>query len=123
MVDEQVTRIRTALISVYKKDGIVELAERLNQLGVSIITSGGTQKTLEDAGLKLKSVSQITGFPEMLDGRVKTLHPIIFGGILHTDAPEHLDQLTRHGIEPIDLVIVNLYPFEETIAQKDCTKQ
>jgi phosphoribosylaminoimidazolecarboxamide formyltransferase/IMP cyclohydrolase len=121
LVDEQVTRIRTALISVYKKDGIVELAERLNQLGVSIITSGGTQKTLEDAGLKLKSVSQITGFPEMLDGRVKTLHPIIFGGILHTDAPEHLDQLTRHGIEPIDLVIVNLYPFEETIAQKDCT--
>jgi len=116
-----VTGIRTALISVYKKDGIVALAERLNKMGVEIITSGGTRKTLEEAGLKPKSVSQITGFPEMLDGRVKTLHPVIFGGILHTDSPGHVDQMTRHGIEPIDLVIINLYPFEETIAQKGCT--
>ena len=121
MKDERVTRIRTALISVYKKEGIVALARRLNKMGVEIISSDGTQKTLEKAGLRPMSVSQITGFPEMLDGRVKTLHPVIFGGILHTDSPEHIDQLSRHGIGPIDLVIVNLYPFEETVAQKDCT--
>lgn len=113
--------VRRALISVFKKDGVVSLAKYLDAKGVEIITSGGTQKVLEEAGLTPKSVTDVTSFPEMLDGRVKTLHPLIFGGILHRETPGHLSQLERHKIAPIDLVIVNLYPFEETIAQADCS--
>ncbi len=116
-----VVPLRRALISVYKKEGMVALAKHLVRNGVEIITSGGTQKALKEAGVETKSVSQITRFPEMLDGRVKTLHPLIFGGILHKETPEHLGQLEKHSIAPIDLVIVNLYPFEETIAQENCT--
>jgi len=118
--NNRVGPVRRALISVYKKDGIVSLARQLVERGIEIISSGGTQQVLEEAGVKTRSVTDITNFPEMLDGRVKTLHPLIFGGILHTETHDHLAQLKQFDIEPIDLIIVNLYPFEETIAQDDC---
>ncbi len=118
--NNRVSPVKRALISVYKKDGIVSLARQLVERGIEIITSGGTQQALEEAGVKTRSVTQMTNFPEMLDGRVKTLHPLIFGGILHKETHEHLAQLKQFDIEPIDLIIVNLYPFEETIAREDC---
>lgn len=113
--------IKRVLISVFYKDGLVELAKFLHNKNVEIISSGGTSKVLEDNNIPTKSVSDITNFPEILDGRVKTLHPKIFGGILHKESPDHLKQINQHGIEPVDLVIVNLYPFEETISQPDCS--
>ena len=119
MHNEEYHPLRRALISVYRKEGVVSLAKHLVDMGVEIITSGGTQKALNEAGQAPRSVSDITQFPEMLDGRVKTLHPLIFGGILHKETPEHLSQLDHHQIGPIDLVIVNLYPFEETITRED----
>jgi len=111
--------IKKAIISVSDKTGIEELAKFLTDNGVEIISSGGTYKVLENAGITVTQVSDVTGFPEILDGRVKTLHPIIFSGILARRNEEHLSQLVEQKIDPIDLIIVNLYPFEETIAKKE----
>jgi phosphoribosylaminoimidazolecarboxamide formyltransferase / IMP cyclohydrolase len=111
-------KVRRALISVHDKTGIVELAQALAALGVEILSTGGTAKLIRDAGVRVIDVSEATGFPEMLDGRVKTLHPKIHGGILaRRDVPEHLAALEKHGITPIDLVVVALYPFEQTVAR------
>ena len=110
-------KIKRALISVSDKKGIVEFAKALREFGVEIISTGGTFTALKNAGVEVKSVSDVTGFPEILDGRVKTLHPAIHAGILAVlDNPAHREQLQKHNIEPIDLVVVNLYPFEQTIA-------
>ena len=110
-----------ALISVYDKKGIVEFAGELAILGYEIISTGGTYKLLQEAGIEVMKVSEITGFPEILEGRVKTLHPKIHGGILAKGTKEHMEQLQEHGIEPIDMVVVNLYPFEETISKPGVT--
>jgi phosphoribosylaminoimidazolecarboxamide formyltransferase/IMP cyclohydrolase len=112
-----VREVRRALLAVYDKAGVVELARALVELGVSLVSSGGTAATLRDAGVPVTPVEEVTGFPEMLDGRVKTLHPRIHGGLLaDSRKPEHLEQLAAHGIEPFDLVVVNLYAFRETVA-------
>lgn len=109
--------IKRALISVSDKKGIVEFAKALREFGVEIISTGGTFTALKNAGIEVKSVSEVTGFPEILDGRVKTLHPAVHAGILAVmDNAAHREQLQKHNIEPIDLVVVNLYPFEQTIA-------
>ena len=109
--------VRRALLAVYDKTGVVELARGLSELGVSLVSSGGTAATLREAGLDVTPVEEVTGSPEMLDGRVKTLHPRIHAGILaDRRKPEHEAQLAEHGIEPFDLVVVNLYPFRETVA-------
>ena len=111
-----------ALISVSDKTGIVELAQTLHELGVSLISTGGTAKLLAEKGLPVTEVAEVTAFPEMLDGRVKTLHPKVHGGLLaRRDLPEHMAALKTHGIAPIDLLIVNLYPFEATVAKPGCT--
>ena len=111
--------IERALVSVSDKKGIVKFAKDLSALGVEIISTGGTASLLRQNGIAVKDVSEITGFPEMMDGRVKTLHPKVHGGILALrDQPEHLTQMSDHGILPIDLVVVNLYPFEATVARK-----
>ena len=110
--------MQRALISVSDKRGIVELARGLSELDVEIISTGGTASLLRQNRIAVKDVSEITGFPEMMDGRVKTLHPKIHGGILALrDHPEHLAQMKAQGIIPIDLVVVNLYPFEATVAR------
>ena len=110
--------IRTALISVSDKSGLVPFAQSLVARGARIISTGGSARTLRDAGVPVTEVSDHSGFPEILDGRVKTLVPQIHGGILgRRDLPEHVAQMARHGIEPIDLVAVNLYPFEATVAR------
>jgi phosphoribosylaminoimidazolecarboxamide formyltransferase/IMP cyclohydrolase len=115
-------KIRRALISVSDKTGIVDFARELKTLGVEIISTGGTAKALRDTGIDVRDVSDVTGFPEMMDGRVKTLHPRIHGGLLGLrDNPEHQSAMKAHGIEPIDMVVVNLYPFEETIVREDVT--
>jgi phosphoribosylaminoimidazolecarboxamide formyltransferase/IMP cyclohydrolase len=109
--------VRRALISVSDKRGLIEFAQKLKDFSVEIISTGGTYNALKNAAVKVTSVSDVTGFPEILDGRVKTLHPNIHGGILAVlSDPQHRDQLKKHGIEPIDLVVVNLYPFEQAIA-------
>ena len=114
-------RITRALISVSDKTGVVEFAKALAGYGVEILSTGGTAKLLREAGLKVKDVSEFTGFPEMLDGRVKTLHPKVHGGLLGIRSnPEHQAKMQEHGIQPIDLVVVNLYPFEATVARPDC---
>ena len=113
--------IKRALLSVSNKEGLVELAQGLAELGIEIVSTGGTAKTLQQAGIPVTYVSDITGFPEILDGRVKTLHPKVHGGILALRSPEHLKQLEELEITPIDLVVVNLYPFRETIAKPDVT--
>ncbi len=115
--------IKRALIAVYDKTGIVEFARALvDEFGIEILSTGGTAKHLKDAGVPVTMVEQVTGFPEMLDGRVKTLHPKIHAGILaDRDNPEHMRQLAEQGIEPIDMVVVNLYPFEKTVADPNCT--
>ncbi|WP_302175698.1 bifunctional phosphoribosylaminoimidazolecarboxamide formyltransferase/IMP cyclohydrolase [uncultured Hydrogenophaga sp.] len=111
-----------ALISVSDKTGIVELAQALHRLGVALISTGGTAKLLADQGLPVTEVAEVTGFPEMLDGRVKTLHPKVHGGLLaRRDLPEHMAALQAHGIDTIDLLVVNLYPFEATVAKAGCT--
>jgi phosphoribosylaminoimidazolecarboxamide formyltransferase/IMP cyclohydrolase len=111
-----------ALISVSDKTGIVEFARALHQLGIKLVSTGGTAKLLADQGLPATEVSQITGFAEMLDGRVKTLHPKVHGGLLaRRDLPEHMAALKAHAIDTIDLLVVNLYPFEATVAKADCT--
>jgi len=114
--------IRRALLSVSDKTGIVSFARALNEMGVQIISTGGTARTLQEAGIPVTPVEQVTGFPEMMEGRVKTLHPAIHAGILaDRRKTEHLQALQSAGIEPIDLVCVNLYPFESTIARADVT--
>src|SRR3954470_11582734 len=114
--------VRRALVSVSDKTGLVEFARALQNFGVEILSTGGTAKALRDAGIEVRDVSDVTGFPEMLDGRVKTLHPRIHGGILAVrDNPEHARALEEHGTGPIDMVVVNLYPFEQTIAREGVT--
>ena len=111
--------IKRALISVSDKKGIVNFATKLQSLGVEIISTGGTAKRLSDNGIKVVGISEITGFPECLDGRVKTLHPAVHGGLLAMrDNSEHMKQLKELNIAPIDLVVINLYPFKETIAKE-----
>jgi len=115
-------KIRRALISVSDKTGVTEFSKELARYGVEILSTGGTAKLLRDAGLTVKDVSDFTGFPEILDGRVKTLHPKVHGGLLGMRSnPEHVATMEQHGIEPIDMVVVNLYPFEATVAKPDCT--
>ena len=112
----------TALISVSDKTGIVEFATDLHQLGVKLLSTGGTAQLLAKAGLPVTEVADMTGFPEMLDGRVKTLHPRVHGGLLaRRDLPAHMAALREHGIDTIDLLVVNLYPFEATVAKAGCT--
>ncbi|MBE0535320.1 MAG: bifunctional phosphoribosylaminoimidazolecarboxamide formyltransferase/IMP cyclohydrolase [Phycisphaerae bacterium] len=115
-------KIRTALVSVSNKDGILEFAKQLSGMGVKIISTGGTARALAEAGIDVVSIDAVTGFPEMMDGRVKTLHPKIHGGLLALrDKADHAAALKEHNIEPIDLVCVNLYPFEQTVAKAGCT--
>ena len=110
--------IKRALISVSDKTGIVEFAEGLSKFGVEILSTGGTASMMREAGLEVKDVSEHTGYPEMLDGRVKTLHPKIHGGLLGLrDNPAHVAKMAEHDITPIDMVVVNLYPFEATVAK------
>ena len=114
-------KIKRALVSVSDKTGITEFAKELISFKVEILSTGGTAKTLKGQGLPIVDVSEYTGFPEMLDGRVKTLHPKIHGGLLGIrDNPDHVKKMQEFNIKPIDLVVVNLYPFEATIAKKDC---
>ena len=114
--------IKRALISVSNKAGLVEFAKGLFELGVEILSTGGTAKALQEAGIKVTLVSDVTGFPEILDGRVKTLHPKIHGGLLAVrDNSEHMKQIAQLGIEPIDMVVINLYPFKQTIEKPGVT--
>jgi phosphoribosylaminoimidazolecarboxamide formyltransferase/IMP cyclohydrolase len=116
------SRVRRALISVHDKTGVVDFARGLHALGAEILSTGGTARLLRDSGVPIVDVAEVTGFPEMLDGRVKTLHPAVHGGILaRRDLPEHAAALERHGIRPIDLVAVTLYPFEKTAATPGVT--
>lgn len=114
--------IKQALISVSDKTGVLEFARALSAMGVNILSTGGTAKLLADNGIQVTEVADYTGFPEMLDGRVKTLHPKVHGGILaRRDFPAHMDALGQHGIPTIDMVVVNLYPFQQTVAKDQCT--
>ena len=116
-------KIKRALLSVSDKTGIVELGKFLSEKGVEIISTGGTMKALRDAGVPVTYVSDVTGFPEIMDGRVKTLNPKIHGAILAVRSnPEHMQALAEHNITPIDLVVVNLYPFRETISKPGVTE-
>ncbi|MEY4300757.1 MAG: bifunctional phosphoribosylaminoimidazolecarboxamide formyltransferase/IMP cyclohydrolase, partial [Verrucomicrobiota bacterium] len=117
-------KIRRALLSVSDKTGLISLARGLSAHGVEILSTGGTAAALREAGFAVKDVSEHTGFPEMLDGRVKTLHPLIHGGLLYRrDLPAHVEQALAHGIAPIDLVVVNLYPFEQTVAREGVSRE
>lgn len=114
--------IKNALLSVSDKRGIVDFARGLVDLGVTIYSTGGTLKAIKEAGIPAHAVEDLTHFPEMMDGRVKTLHPVVHGGILALrHKPDHRTAMEKHGIEPIDLVVVNLYPFRETIAKSGVT--
>jgi phosphoribosylaminoimidazolecarboxamide formyltransferase/IMP cyclohydrolase len=116
--------IKRALISVSDKTGIIDFARELKQFNVEIISTGGTAKSLRDAGIEVRDISDVTGFPEMMDGRVKTLHPRVHGGLLALrDNPEHVAAMNEHGIEPIDMVVVNLYPFAATISRAGVTRE
>src|SRR5437660_11333325 len=111
------SRIQRAILSVTDKTGLVDFARRLSALGIDLISTGGTAKLLRDSGITVKDISDLTGFPEMLDGRVKTLHPKVHGGILHRrEDPSHRAAVAEHGIAAIDMVAVNLYAFEKTAA-------
>src|ERR1051325_7019218 len=111
-------KIQRALLSVSDKAGLIPFAQTLAASGVELISTGGTAKALRDAGLKVKDISEHTGFPEMLDGRVKTLHPKVHGGLLFIRGnAAHEAAVKEHSIKPIDLVVVNLYPFEQTVAR------
>ncbi|NDY42274.1 IMP cyclohydrolase [Dissulfurirhabdus thermomarina] len=115
-------KIERALISVTDKTGVVELARDLHGMGVEIISTGGTARAIREGGVPVRDVSEITGFPEMMDGRVKTLHPKVHGGILALrDNPVHAAQMAEHGIRPLDLIVVNLYAFEKTVAREGVT--
>jgi len=115
-------KIKRAILSVTDKSGIQEFAKRLHEMGVELVSTGGTARTIRDAGVPVKDVSEITGFPEMMDGRVKTLHPKVHGGILAIrDNEEHVKQMEEHGIPSIDMVVVNPYAFEKTVAKEGVT--
>jgi phosphoribosylaminoimidazolecarboxamide formyltransferase / IMP cyclohydrolase len=119
---EGLRQVRRALLSVSDKSGLVEFARALDGLGVELVSTGGTARALREAGLEVRDVADVTGFPEMMDGRVKTLHPRIHGALLALrDNEEHTRALAEHGIEPIDMVVVNLYPFEQTVAREGVT--
>ena len=112
--------VARALVSVWDKTGLEPFCRALTDLGIEVVSSGGTARALEKAGIPVVPVSQVTGFPEILDGRVKTLNPMIHGGILaRKEIPDHLKQLEEHSINPFDLVVVNLYPFEAVTRQSD----
>jgi len=114
--------IKTALLSVSDKTDLIPFAKRLESHGVKLISTGGTARALQDAGLGVTGISELTGFPEMMDGRVKTLHPRVHGALLaRRDEPSHVKAMEDHGITAIDMVCVNLYPFEQTVAQADVT--
>ena len=114
--------IQRALISVSDKTGILDFALELQKYAIEILSTGGTADLLRKGGVPVIQVSDYTGFPEMMDGRIKTLHPRVHGGILaRRDVPEHIKAMEDHGIRPIDLVVINLYPFEQTVARKDCS--
>jgi len=114
------TKIQRAIVSVTDKTGLIEFARRLSAMGVELISTGGTARLLRDSAIAVKDISELTGFPEMLDGRVKTLHPKVHGGILHVRSkPEHRAAVNEHDIQPIDMVVVNLYAFEKTAAKPD----
>ncbi len=118
--DAGLRKIKRALISVSDKTGIIDFAQELKSFGVELISTGGTARALREAGIDVLDVADITGFPEMMDGRVKTLHPKIHGGLLALrENSEHVAAMEKHGIEPIDMVIINLYPFEQTVARDD----
>src|SRR5258705_7604383 len=122
--DLRLRPIKRALISVSDKTGIVEFARELTAFKVEILSTGGTAKALRDAGLAVRDVADITDYPEMMDGRIKTLHPRVHGGLLALrDNPEHVAAMHEHGIEPIDMVVVNLYPFEQTIRREGVTRE
>ena len=122
--DLRLRPIKRALISVSDKTGIVEFARELTAFKVEIVSTGGTAKALRDAGIAVRDVTDITGYPEMMDGRIKTLHPRVHGGLLALrDNPEHVEAMHEHGIEPIDMVVVNLYPFEQTIRREGVTRE
>lgn len=124
MQDQSLKKIARALISVSDKTGLVEFAQKLAAHHVELVSTGGTAKLLREAGLTVRDVSDLTGFPEMLDGRVKTLHPKVHGGILGIrDNADHQAKMQEHGIQPIDLVVVNLYPFRQTIQKPDVTME
>jgi phosphoribosylaminoimidazolecarboxamide formyltransferase/IMP cyclohydrolase len=115
----QLVKIRRVIISVSDKNGILDFSKELTQMGAEIISTGGTYKLLKDNGIPVKEVAEVTGFPEMLDGRVKTLHPMLHGGILaRRDLPEHMAAIKDKGIIPVDMVVVNLYPFRETVLKE-----
>ena len=117
-------QVKRALISVFDKTGIVEFARVLKDLGVEIISTGGTAKMLKEAGISIRSVSDYTGFPEVLEGRVKTLHPKVHGALLALrDNPQHMKEIEKHNMELIDMVVINLYPFEATVAREGVTKE
>src|SRR5581483_5921018 len=125
MPDDTLRPVRRALLSVYDKTGLVALARALAGYGAELVSTGGTAKALKDAGLAVIDVADVTRFPEMLEGRVKTLHPAVHGGLLaRRDKAEHLATIARHGIAPIDLLVSNLYPFAATVARgasfEDC---
>ena len=114
--------IKRAIISVSNKRGVIEFARDLSAMGVEILSTGGTAKALREAGVPVVEVSDYTGFPEMLDGRLKTLHPKVHGGLLSRRSnPKDMEDIGRHGIGPIDMVVVNLYPFEETVSKPGVT--
>ena len=114
--------IKRALISVSDKKGVLEFAKELHNSGVEILSTGGTAELLRKGGVPVIQVSDYTGFPEMMGGRIKTLHPRVHGGILaRRDVPDHMKVMEEHGIRPIDLVVINLYPFEQTVAKEGCT--
>ncbi len=113
-------KIHRAILSVTDKTGLVDFARRLAALNIELVSTGGTAKLLRESGIAVKDISELTGFPEMLDGRVKTLHPKVHGGILHRrDDPAHVAAVAAHGIAPIDMVVVNLYAFEKTAAKPE----
>ena len=115
-------KVKRALISVSDKTGIVEFARALADMGVEIISTGGTARAIREAGITVTSIDQVTGFPEILNGRVKTLHPKVHGALLAVrDSEDHMQQLEKNDIDVIDLVVVNLYPFEKTVAREDVT--
>jgi phosphoribosylaminoimidazolecarboxamide formyltransferase/IMP cyclohydrolase len=115
-------KIQRAIISVTDKGGLVPFAKALRDLGVEIISTGGTARQLRDGGIRVQEISDFTGFPEMLDGRVKTLHPKVHAGILaQRSNPEHVKTMAAHHLKAIDMVVVNLYAFEKTVARKECT--
>ena len=116
------SKISRAIISVSDKTGIVDFAKELAAMGVEIISTGGTYKLLKENGIAVTEVAEVTGFPEMLDGRVKTLHPMIHAGILaRRDVKEHMDAIAAKGIKPVDMVVVNLYPFKQTVLKEGVT--